>query len=369
MYPEWSYPPTLGTCSGGRAAGTAVSVDRVTAAPVLFTHPSSLEHDTGMHPERAERLRAIDRELEARGGLGWERRESPAAARETLLTVHPQAHLDLIEGLAARGGGGIDGDTYVSGGSWTAALHSAGGAVAMVDLLLGAGGPRAAASAHRPPGHHCETERAMGFCLLSNVAIAARHAVQAHGLERVLIVDWDVHHGNGTQQVLEADPSVLFTSIHQSPLYPGTGSERETGVADGFGFSVNLPVPAGSGDATFGSLVAHVVAPLAFAFRPELILVSAGYDAHADDPLAGCEVSDDGFAEMAAVVRSVADQLDIPAGIVLEGGYDIHALARCFAGTLEVFGSPTPPPAPVLDEHPIATAARERLSAFWPSLG
>ncbi|MBJ7469968.1 MAG: histone deacetylase [Solirubrobacteraceae bacterium] len=334
---------------------------------VLLTHPSSLAHDTGIHPERAERLRAIDRELAARGGLGWERRASPAAASEALLRVHPASHLAAIEQIAASGGGNIDADTYVSEGSWEAALHAAGGAVEVVDLLLG-GGARVAASAHRPPGHHCETGRAMGFCLLSNVAIAARHAVRAHGLERVMVVDWDVHHGNGTQQVLEDDPTVLFASIHQSPLYPGTGAASEVGTAEGAGFTVNLPVPAGSGDAAFVSLVEHTLVPLAHVYEPQLILISAGYDAHADDPLANCTVTDAGFASMASSLGAVGQELGAPIGVALEGGYDVDALARSFADTLSVLGGTEAPQAPVLPEHALSVAARARLGEFWPSL-
>ncbi|MDO9354901.1 MAG: histone deacetylase [Solirubrobacteraceae bacterium] len=340
------------------------------AAPVLLTHPSSLEHDTGPHPERAERLRAIERELAARGGLGWERRDSPAAARDALLRVHPAQHLDRIEALSRVGGGHIDADTVVSPASWEAAIHAAGGAVEVVDLLLGGGDdrPRAAASAHRPPGHHCETARPMGFCLLSTVAIAARHAVHAHGLERVMIIDWDVHHGNGTQQVLEADASVLFASIHQAPLYPGTGSTRETGRGDGEGFTVNLPVPSGSGDETFVSLVQHVLVPLARAYAPQLVLISAGYDAHADDPLASCSVSDAGFAAMAVAIREVAGELGAPVGLALEGGYDVDALARSFCDTLEALGAQVPPASEPVAEHPLATDARERLASRWPTL-
>ena len=337
------------------------------AVPVLLTHPSSLEHDTGAHPERAERLRAIDRELAGRGGLGWERRESPAAARDALLAVHPASHLDGIERLAADGGGSIDADTTVSPDSWEAALHAAGAGVELVDLLL-AGEAPTAASAHRPPGHHCETNRAMGFCLLSNVAIAARHAVLSHGLERVMIVDWDVHHGNGTQQVLESDPSVLFASIHQSPLYPGTGGASELGRGDGAGYTVNLPVPGGSGDETFVSLVEHVLAPLARVYEPQLLLISAGFDAHADDPLASCTVSDAGFAAMAASLRVAAADVGAPIGLALEGGYDVDALARSFADTLEVLGADELPDAPVLSVHPRATAARARVAEFWPAL-
>ncbi|MEH3053721.1 MAG: histone deacetylase [Patulibacter minatonensis] len=336
--------------------------------PVLLMHEASLGHDTGAHPESAERVRTIERYLDAADWLPWERRASSPAAREALLRVHPAAHLDAIAGLAAEGGGHIDADTVVSPGSWTAALHAAGAAVEVVDLVLGGGAP-VAASAHRPPGHHCETDRAMGFCLLSNVAIAARHAVHAHGLDRVMIVDWDVHHGNGTQQVLESDPSVLFASIHQSPLYPGTGSAGELGLGEGTGFTVNLPVPSGSGDAVFVSLVAHVLAPLMRAFEPQLVLISAGYDAHADDPLATCRVSDAGYGAMAALLRAAAEEVRAPIGLVLEGGYDVAALSRSFIQTLDALGSAEPWPTPQIAEHPLAGNARARIGEFWPGLG
>jgi acetoin utilization deacetylase AcuC-like enzyme len=337
-------------------------------APVLLMHESSLAHDTGAHPESAERIRTIERYLDAADWLTWERRASRPASREALLRVHPAAHLDRIEALAAAGGGRIDADTVVSAGSWTAALHAAGGAIEVVDLLLTGGAP-AAASAHRPPGHHCETDRAMGFCLLSNVAIAARHAVQAHGLERVMIVDWDVHHGNGTQQVLESDRSVLFASIHQSPLYPGTGSAHEVGTGEGAGFTVNLPVKSGSGDAVFTSLVQHVLVPLARTYRPQLLLISAGYDAHEDDPLATCRVSDHGYGAMAAALRAVAEEVGAPVGLVLEGGYDVAALARSFVQTLDALGSAEAPTVEPVPEHPIAGNARARIAEFWPELG
>lgn len=339
------------------------------AAPVLLMHESSLAHDTGGHPESAERIRTIERYLDAADWLPWERRASRPAAREALLRVHPAAHLDAIAALAADGGGAIDADTVVSAGSWDAALHAAGAAVEIVDLLLGDGGVPAAASAHRPPGHHCETNRAMGFCLLSNVAIAARHAVHAHGLERVMIVDWDVHHGNGTEQVLASDNTVLFTSIHQSPLYPGTGSAHEVGHGEGAGFTINLPVKSGAGDEVFVSLVQHVVVPLARSFKPQLILISAGYDAHADDPLATCRVSDHGYFAMAAAIRAVAEDLDAPIGLVLEGGYDVAALARSFVQTLDALGSADAPDVVPVPEHPLAGNARARAAEFWPDLG
>jgi acetoin utilization deacetylase AcuC-like enzyme len=332
--------------------------------PVLFLHPSSLEHDTGPHPERAERIVAIERELEARDWLGWERRLSPAADRATLEAVHPAAHVDRIEALSATGGGMIDLDTVVSEGSFRAALHAAGGAVALVDALLGGDAPTGA-SVHRPPGHHAEATQAMGFCLFNSVAVAARHALAAHGAARVLIVDWDVHHGNGTNDLFHADPDVLFVSVHESPLYPGTGPASDTGSGAGEGFTV----PGGSGYATWCSLLEHVVVPLGRDFAPSLVLVSAGFDAHLDDPLAGGGVSDAGFAAMAGSVRRLADGLGVPLGLVLEGGYELDALARSLADVLAVLGARVGPEADAgLAVDPLAARARARLAARWPAL-
>jgi len=333
-------------------------------APVLLRHPSSLEHDPGPHPERADRLRAIDRELAARGGLGWDALESPAATVEQLHAVHPPEHVEFIRALAEAGGGAIDLDTFTSRGSWPAALHAAGGACAAVDLVLGTEA-RAAFSAHRPPGHHAEAGRAMGFCLFNSVAVAARHAIAAHGLERVLVLDWDVHHGNGTNDIFGATDEVLFVSIHESPLYPGTGPASDSGSGRGAGYTVNLPVGHGSGDETFVSLVAHVVGPLVAAWRPQLVLVSAGYDAHLDDPLAGCSVTDAGFAGMAAWVRSFG----VPVAGVLEGGYDPGALARGLCETLQAWGAVDAPPPPDVELHPLAEAALARLRAAPPWAG
>ena len=342
-------------------------------APVLFHHPSSLAHDPGPHPEQPARIVAIERELSARDWVGWEPRESSVAPRSSLEAVHPARYLRFIEELCAAGGGAIDIDTAVSEGSWEAALHAAGGACDVVDLVLGApsasDGPPVAASAHRPPGHHAEPGRAMGFCLISNVAVAARRALDTHGLERVLVLDWDVHHGNGTNDIFHATDQVLFASIHQWPLYPGTGPASDVGTGAGEGYTVNMPVPGGSGDETWVSLVEHVVRPLARAYGPELVLVSAGYDAHADDPLAGCRVTDDGYAAMAASARALADELGAPLGIVLEGGYDVDALARSFARTLEVAGGGVPPTPPDVPVHPLAAEALARLEPRWGALG
>jgi acetoin utilization deacetylase AcuC-like enzyme len=336
------------------------------AAPVLFHHPSSLQHDPGPHPEQPARIVAIEEALTARGWLGFERRLSPQASRAQLEAVHPARLIDGVRELCAAGGGAIDADTIVSPGSWEAGLHSAGGAVAVVDALLGAAedAPRLAVSVHRPPGHHAEIHRSMGFCLFNNVAVAARHARDAHGIERVLILDVDVHHGNGTQDVFLATDEVLFVSIHQWPLYPGTGAAGETGTGPGAGYTVNLPVPPGSGDAAFGSLVEHVAVPLARAYAPGLILVSAGFDAHADDPLAGCEVTDAGYATMGASIRALADGLDVPVGVVLEGGYDLGALSRGLIALLEVLGADGAVGAPELPVHALSEGLLERHAAL-----
>jgi acetoin utilization deacetylase AcuC-like enzyme len=337
-------------------------------APVLLRHPSSVDHDPGPHPEQPARIVAIGRELERRGpSLGWETRESSAASRETLETVHPARHVEFIERLCAGGGGSIDIDTAVSEGSWAAARHGVGGACDAVDLLL-AEGASVAASAHRPPGHHAERARAMGFCLFANVAIAAQRALDVHGLERVLVLDWDVHHGNGTNDIFHDTDRVLFASVHGSPLYPGTGPASDVGSGAGEGHTVNLPVPPGSGDDAWVSLVEHVVRPLARAYEPQLVLVSAGYDAHADDPLASCLVTDEGFRGLAASSRLLAEDVGAPLGIVLEGGYELAALARCFADTLEVAGGASSPAAPDLPVHPLASEALGRLAARWPAL-
>jgi acetoin utilization deacetylase AcuC-like enzyme len=337
-------------------------------AHVFLEHPSSLEHETGPHPESAARIVAIERELEALDWLGFERISSPAADRAALTAVHPEAYVAAIERAALAGGGLLDPDTAISPGSFEAALHAAGGAVRLVEMLLD-GEAEAGFSAHRPPGHHATPTRAMGFCLFSNVAIAARHALDARGLDRVMVLDWDVHHGNGTSDIFYTSDRVLFVSIHEWPLYPGTGPAGEVGAGDGRGFNVNVPVPAGTGDADYRSIVEHVVAPLLGAYRPQLVLISAGYDAHRDDPLADCTVTEDGFAAMTRSMRRACDGLGLPLGCVLEGGYALAALARSVAATMNVLRTPaTELPAEDPPLTPLASQARDRLSDFWPDL-
>jgi acetoin utilization deacetylase AcuC-like enzyme len=339
------------------------------APPLLLRHPSSREHDTGTHPERPARIVAVERALAERDWLGWDVRESPAAEREVVCAVHPEAYVDSVEAVSAAGGGALDADTVMSEGSYRAALHAAGGAAALVDALLDGDGPRLGASLHRPPGHHALPTRAMGFCLFNNVAVAARRALDRWGAERVLILDWDVHHGNGTNDIFHRDPTVLYVSIHESPLYPGTGPAGDAGSGPGEGYTVNLPVPAGSGDAVWCSLVEHVVAALGLEYRPGLLLISAGFDAHVRDPLAGCRVTREGYAQMAASMRTLGEELDVPVGVVLEGGYDLVALAESTVVTLEVLGAEHPEDRPPVALHPHATQAAGRLAERWPLVG
>jgi acetoin utilization deacetylase AcuC-like enzyme len=335
---------------------------------VFLAHPSSLEHDTGPHPEQAARITAIERELSRRDWLGFERVSSPRVERSVLTAVHPSAYVAAIEDLSATGGGMLDLETVASAGSFEAAMRGAGGAVRMVEMLLDREADYGF-SAHRPPGHHATRTRPMGFCLFNSVAVAAQFALDRRGLERVMILDWDVHHGNGTNDIFHASDRVLFVSIHQSPLYPGSGPAGDTGSGPGTGFTVNLPVPPGTGDHGFRSLVDHVAMPLLRSFEPQLVLVSAGFDAHRDDPLADCLVTEEGFAAMARSVRRESDAVGARLGCVLEGGYGLGALARSVAATMQHL-TPAEPAvtAGALDLDPLAAEALRRLAGRWPVL-
>jgi acetoin utilization deacetylase AcuC-like enzyme len=328
-------------------------------------HPSSLAHDTGSHPERAERIPAIEAALAERDWLGFEREQAPAIDAGRLTAVHPQEYVDSIRAICERGGGMLDVDTVASRDSYVAALHAAGAAVRAVDALL-SGDAAATFCGLRPPGHHAERAQAMGFCLFNNVAVAAQHALDVHEAERVLVLDWDVHHGNGTNDIFYETDSVLYASIHQSPLYPGTGALSETGAGAGEGFTVNLPVPAGSDGEQFLSLVQHVVVPVARDYRPRLVLISAGFDAHRKDPLAGCLLTEESYGALAASIWSLARELGAPLGIVLEGGYDLTALAGSVIAVLEAVAGNGG--APAVSELPLASAARAQLERSWPSL-
>jgi len=329
---------------------------------LLFTHPSSHRHDTGAHPENANRLVAIEAALDRDRPPGLEPVEAPAATREQLLRVHTAEHIEAIESFAGAGGGMIDVDTIASADSFEAAVHAAGGAAAAAERLV-AGEAQAAFCALRPPGHHAVADQAMGFCLFNNAAVAARHAIDGCGADRVLILDWDVHHGNGTEAIFAETSDVLYSSIHQWPLYPGTGAAEYDGEGEGEGYTVNMPVPAGSGSEEFLALTEHVVAPIARAYEPALIMISAGYDAHRADPLASCAVETVAYGEMTAAIREVAAELGVGVLVLLEGGYAPQALAESVVATLVALDGETSPRSADQDA---AEPHRGRLRERWP---
>ena len=289
-----------------------------------------LEHDMGMgHPESPNRLRAIMQQLEQSGTMAQLTRIEPRMAEDEWITqVHTAAYLaSLKQHAPASGRVSLDPDTSMSPGSLTAAYLAAGGALAGIDAMM-TKQVEHVFCAVRPPGHHAEANRAMGFCLLNNVAIAARYAQKRHGLSRVLIVDWDVHHGNGTQHSFEDDPSVLFFSTHQFPHYPGTGRESEHGRGAGEGYTINVPMEAGEGNDEYRAVFHKVLVPAAERFKPELVIISAGFDAHKDDPLASMGLTESGYSELTRIVAGIAKQY--AQGRILsslEGGYNLTALA------------------------------------------
>ncbi|HWC08267.1 MAG TPA: histone deacetylase, partial [Solirubrobacterales bacterium] len=298
---------------------------------LFFSHPSGLEHDPTLlmpgHPDTPERMVAIEAALAERDWLGWERREAPAASERELELVHSPRLVASIRELSEAGGGRIDADTAVDQATYRAALHAAGGACELTRALLRGEAPTGYACV-RPSGHHAERERAMGFCFFDNVAVAAAMAIADLGLQRVAIFDWDVHHGNGTAEIFRQRADVLFFSIHQMPLYPGTGPAEDRGSGPGEGYTVNLPVPPGAGEELWLGLVDEVVIPRTERYEPQLILVSAGYDAHRADPLASCELESSSFAAMATRLRDLAARLGVPLGFVQEGGYHVPSLVE-----------------------------------------
>lgn len=296
----------------------------------LVYDPRYLEHDMGLgHPESPNRLRAIVQQLEQSGTMARLIRIAPRMAEDEWITaVHTAAYLaSLKQHAPASGRVSLDPDTSMSPGSLTAAYLAAGGALAGVDAMMNSEVEHVFCAV-RPPGHHAETNRAMGFCLLNNVAIAARYAQRKHGLSRVLIVDWDVHHGNGTQHSFEDDPSVLFFSTHQFPHYPGTGRESEHGRGAGEGYTINVPMEAGEGDDEYRTVFHKVLVPAAEQFKPDLVIISAGFDAHKDDPLASMGLTEAGYAELTGIVAGIARK-HAQGRILssLEGGYNLTALA------------------------------------------
>jgi acetoin utilization deacetylase AcuC-like enzyme len=308
----------------------------------FISHPEYLKHNTGRrHPEEPARLSAIIRHLEITGVLdGLVRAEPTEPSLDWLALAHTPEYISDIEAACRRGVRTLDPDTYICPDSYRAALLAVGGALLAVDHVV-EGTATNAFVALRPPGHHAERQRAMGFCLFNNVAIAARYAQKRYGLKRILIVDWDVHHGNGTQHAFEDDPSVLFFSTHQFPFYPGTGRVSERGSGAGLGYTVNVPLAAGCGDREYREVFEKVLYPVAQAFEPHLVLVSAGFDAHRDDPLASMDVTEAGYTQMTTMVRDIAERYCEGRLVsLLEGGYNLEALARSVERHLQTLGQP-----------------------------
>ena len=297
----------------------------------LITHKACYDHVTPQgHPEQVARLDAV---LGALAGMDLLRVDAPLAADDDLVRAHPKGHIDTSKAAApSEGWRSLDADTHMSIGTLEAAYRAAGGVVKAVDLVM-AGEAGNAFAAVRRPGHHAERETAMGFCFFGSVAVAAKHALEFHGLKRVAILDFDVHHGNGTQDLVEDDARILFCSSHQMPLYPGTGAAHETGV----GNVVNVPLPDGCGSSKFRAAWEREVFPRVEAFKPELLLISAGFDAHADDPLAGMMLHEDDFAWITGKLCDLADK-HCSGRVVsaLEGGYDLEALGRSARAHVDV---------------------------------
>ena len=305
-----------------------------TSTALVYT-PLYLGHDTGRHAENAGRLMAIMAHLDREGLLDGRRIFEPEAVPfDALAAVHDPGLIEEVLEAVEAGGRWLDPDTVVSPGSYEAAAYAAGGALVAVDAVL-QDDPGRVFVLSRPPGHHATPSRAMGFCLFNHVAVAAQYALDRHDLERVAIVDWDVHHGNGTQDIFYASGSVLYASLHQWPLYPGTGRREETGRQAGEGATVNVPLPPGADDRAYLEAFDREIAPRLREFAPRLLFVSAGYDAHRDDPLAMMQLTEAGFAELTRRVKRIAAECcDGRLVLVLEGGYHPDALARSVAATL-----------------------------------
>jgi acetoin utilization deacetylase AcuC-like enzyme len=332
----------------------------------VVLEPRMLAHDAGRgHPERPERLRVLLDHLD--GASGLVRLPARAATEDELTLVHPAAHVERVAATAGRPRVVFDPDTATSPHTYEAARLAAGSVLVACEAAL-AGEIGSAFVPVRPPGHHAERERPMGFCFFNNVAIAAAW-VRTRGIRRVAVVDWDLHHGNGTQHAFEDDPDLLYVSTHQSPFYPGTGAAQEVGAGAGAGRTVNLPLPAGFGDAEYVRAFREVIAPIVRQFAPEFVLVSAGFDCDHRDPLGSMMVTPAGFAAMAA---SCAELAAASAGgrvvVVLEGGYDLAALVEGADATLAgLRGTPPPPPATgdAARAERVLARVRAAQSPYW----
>ncbi|MCA8959905.1 MAG: histone deacetylase [Planctomycetes bacterium] len=322
---------------------------------MLYAYDKIERHHTKEgHPENAGRLAGTLDLLRADGILG-RLEEIPVvrAERDLLERVHTPAYLDFVESVVARGGGQLDPDTYACPVSFTAACASAGALLSLLERVM-TGTKRRGMSIMRPPGHHALSHQAMGFCIIANVALAARVAREDYGAERVLIVDWDVHHGNGTEAILDEDPTIAFFSTHQYPYYPGTGHLEHIGRGDGEGATVNVPFPAGVGDQGYRRAFEEILVPFAERFDPDLVIVSAGFDAHWRDPLAQERVSLPGFAELQRTVTGIADRhAEGRLLLALEGGYDLEVLPHAILNALRL-----------LEDRPLEDPAAEISDPF-----
>jgi acetoin utilization deacetylase AcuC-like enzyme len=336
----------------------------------LFTSERFADHLTPPgHPERVERFEAMQSVSKEFGNRGGSVLGAQPASEETILLVHDVEYLRLIRGTAGKAVA-LDGDTFTSPDSYEVARIAAGAAVAAVDHVLREGRGARALALVRPPGHHAERDRAMGFCLFNNVAIAAAYA-RTRGLTRVAVVDFDVHHGNGTQSSFYADHSVLFISSHQYPFYPGTGAAGEIGTAAGEGFTINLPLAAGATDADFERVYSQVAIPVLRQFRPQLLLISAGFDAYVDDPLAGMRLTAPYFEHLTRTLCTLADDCcDGRVVAVTEGGYHLEGLRECLRGVVRALSGDAAaaggvPDGPSPRGQATLDAVRDRLARFW----
>lgn len=329
-----------------------------------------LKHDTGpAHPESKERLLSIRQGLNSYPHLQDLKRLDPRPATEAeLRLVHSAAHIGAIQRTTAKPVTYLDPDTAVCEASYEVALHAVGGVLQMIESLMSGEIDNGFAFV-RPPGHHAEPERAMGFCLFGNVALGAAYALKRFGLERILVVDFDVHHGNGTQKTFYHRRDVLFISTHQFPLFPGTGAFPEVGSDSGRGFTLNFPLPAGTGDVTYDGIFDKIILPVAKSYRPQLMLVSAGFDAYREDPLAGMRVTPAGFASMARHLKALADT--VCQGrmlLVLEGGYHLEGLQESVLRVLDqLCGHPGPVPPPGRSDlfEALLARARTQFGDWW----
>jgi len=331
----------------------------------VYYHPLFVEHETGEHVENKQRL-IVAKQVIADSGLDLEWVEPGPAPLEAIARVHDRDYMDSVRRLAEDGGGWLDWDTAVSPRSYEAAVVAAGAGLAAVDRALSDG--QKAFMLVRPPGHHACRSRGMGFCLFDNIAVAAAHALEEAGLERVLIVDWDVHHGNGTQAAFYGEPRVLFFSTHMAGHFPGTGMTREVGSGDGEGFTVNVPLQAGAGDGAVRMAFESLLLPLARAFRPQLVLVSAGYDPQKGDPLGGLCFSQDSFQWMTARLVALCEELGAAGPLCfLEGGYVPKMMAASVVATLRGLYGESPPFEPVAspDERADVREALEEVKPYW----